>query len=38
VSGQHDGDWIYSATVLERVEADSILSIVARQALAGPPD
>jgi hypothetical protein len=37
VSGRHEGDWIYSATVLEQVEADSVLSIVARQVLAGSP-
>jgi hypothetical protein len=37
VSGRHEGDWIYSATILEQVEADSVLSIVARQVLGGPP-
>jgi hypothetical protein len=37
VAGHHEGDWIYSATVLEQVEADSILSIVARQVLTTRP-
>jgi hypothetical protein len=37
VAGQHEGDWIYSAIVLEQVEAGSVLSIVARQVLADPP-
>jgi hypothetical protein len=37
VTGQHENDWIYSATILEQVEADSILSVVARQVLGDPP-
>jgi hypothetical protein len=35
VLGRHEGGWIHSATIVEEVR-ESILSIVARQVLAGP--
>ena len=37
VAGQHEGDWIYSAILLEQAEADSILSIVARHIFTDQP-
>jgi hypothetical protein len=37
IAGQHEGEWIYSAVVLEHIEADSILATVARHVLTDRP-